>query len=360
MPKANPHIARMAPYALAEIATPPGKPLISLSQNESLRPPSPRALKAAADAARAGALYPDPECHALREALAGHHDIPASDILCGNGSLDLIGCLARAYAGPDASVLAPAHAYPFFRTAAQTSAAPFLTAPETAHGVDIDALLAAIRPDTSIVFVANPGNPTGTRVPRAELKRLRDGLRGDILLVVDEAYGEFADHLQESSWDMVRGGNTAVLRTFSKAYGLAGFRLGWGLFPDPVARELRKIINPNAVTHPSQAAALAALEDQDYMVETCALTARARDRARSALKEAGFDVAPSHTNFLLIPFADEAAAMDAERALQREGIILRRQQGAGLPHALRMTIAEEAAMAAAITQLRRWKEEDRP
>ncbi len=359
MLEANEHIARMAPYALAEISTPPGKPLISLSQNECLRPPSPRAIEAAAKAGAAGALYPDPECKALGDALAARHGIPANDILCGNGSLDLIGCIARAYAGPGASILAPAHAYPFFRTAAEACGATYLTAPETAYAADIDALLAAARADTRIVFIANPGNPTGTRVSKAELQRLRDELRDDILMVVDEAYGEFADHLREPSWDLVERGNTAVLRTFSKAYGLAGFRLGWGVFPGAVARELRKIINPNAVTHPTQAAALAALQDQDYMAETCSMTIRARDRALDDLQAAGFDVLPSHTNFLLILFVDAEAAAKAERSLQSEGIVLRRQSGAGLPHALRMTVGPEDAMRAAKKHLIRWKEETR-
>lgn len=360
MPKPNPHVAAMSPYALAQIFVPPGKTPVSLSQNESLRPPSPKTIEAAGRAASETALYPDPDCTRLREALGALHGIDPEGIVCGNGSLDLIGCLARAYAGPGASVLAPEHAYPFFRTAAQSVGANFVTAPEDDCTASIDALLAAVRPETAIVFLANPGNPTGTRVPKSELQRLRNRLEDNVLLVIDEAYGEFADHLGERTWDIVARGDTVVLRTFSKAYGLAGFRVGWGMFPPDVAGELRKIINPNAVSHPAQAAALAALEDQPYMAETCALTSDLREEACRALLDAGFDARPSLTNFLLIHFAGEAKAQSAERTLQTEGIVLRRQQGAGLPHALRMTIGPEKDLLTAINQLKHWNAENTP
>jgi len=233
------HIAAMAPYAVADLSTPGTKTLTLLAQNESLRPPSPQAQAAAAQALTSGALYPDPEWTVLRHAISAAHAVPAEHILCGNGSLDLIGCLARVYAGPDRSVLIPAHAYPFFRSAGQMVGARVDTAPERAFSVDVDALLERVTPDTGIVFVANPGNPTGTRIAKSELERLRAGLREDILLVIDEAYGEFADTLNEPTFDLVAGGHTCVLRTFSKAYGIAGFRVGWCLFPDAISPQMR-------------------------------------------------------------------------------------------------------------------------
>lgn len=357
MTLALPHIARMSPYALAEMAAPPGKELISLSQNESLRPPSPRAIAAAQRVAGHGALYPDPDWTDLRSALAALHGLPADRILCGNGSLDLIGCLARAFSGPGRAVLAPAHAYPFFRTAAQIANARFDTAPETDLTADVDSLLAQVRPDTGVVFVANPGNPTGTRVAKAELERLRAGLHPDILLVIDEAYGEFADHLGEPAFDLVETGLTVVLRTFSKAYGMAGFRVGWGVFPPSVARELRKVMNPNNVSMVSQAAALAALEDQAYMRETCAQTTALREAAALRLRQAGFAVPGSLTNFLLLDFETPAKGLAATRALEAEGLFLRPQGGAGLPHMLRMTIGPEDALNAALDRLEHWKRE---
>lgn len=349
------HIASMAAYSLAELTVPDGKELISLSQNESLRGPSPKAVKSAATALENGELYPDPDWSDLRQALADLHGIAAEGILCGNGSLDLIGCIARVFAGPERAVLAPAHAYPFFKTATQMAEARFDTAPEDDAQVDVQAMLQAVKPDTGLVFVANPGNPTGTRISKAALQELRKGLREDILLVVDEAYGEFSDHLGERCFDMVESGNTIVLRTFSKAYGMAGFRVGWGLFPPEIASQLRKVMNPNNVSGPSQVAALAALQDQSYMLETCRLTADLRVEAVKQLNDAGFKTYLSFTNFILIDLETPKAAQSADAALQAEGIFLRPQAGAGLPHMLRMTVGPKKAMQAAITCLQDWK-----
>lgn len=355
MTQALPHFAQMSPYALAEMAAPDGKPLISLAQNECLRPPSPLAIDAAARALGDGALYPDPDWTALRRAIAAHHGLNPENILCGSGSLDLIGCIARVFSGPGRAALAPAHAYPFFRTAAQMAAARFDMAPEENVTVSVDAILAAVRPDTGLVFLANPGNPTGTRIPHTEITRLRDGLRPDILLVLDEAYGEFADHLAEPCFDMVHAGNTIVLRTFSKAYGLAGFRVGWGLFPPVLAGEVRKALNPNNISAASQAAATAAMADQAFMAETCTLTADARDAAARQLHRAGFIIQESFTNFLLLDLNDTITAQSADAALRAEGIFLRPQAGAGLPHCLRLTIGAPAAMDAALAQLTTWE-----
>lgn len=357
MTRALPHFARMSPYALADMAAPNGKPLISLAQNECFRPPCPAAIDVAARVISDAALYPDPDWTALRQAIAGHHGLNPENILCGNGSLDLISCIARVFSGSDRAVLAPAHAYPFFRTAAQMADARFDTAPEEDRTVSVDAILAAVQPDTGLVFLANPGNPTGTRIPRAEIDQLREGLRPDILLVVDEAYGEFADHLKEPSFELVRAGNTVVLRTFSKAYGLAGFRVGWGLFPPDIAGELRKALNPNNISAAAQAAAAAAIKDQAYMAETCALTASARDAVALQLRDAGFCVPDSYTNFLLLDLGDAQAVQDADAALRAEGVFLRPQAGAGLPHCLRLTIGSQDNLDAVLVLLRRWKRE---
>ena len=346
------HISAMSPYALAQLDAPKGKPLISLSQNESLRPPSPLAIDAAAKALEAGNLYPDPDWGELRAALSRLHGIPADGILCGCGSMELISCITQAFADEHNSVLAPAHAYPFFRTAAQIARARYDDAPEEDKRVSVDALLAAIRDDTRIVFVANPGNPTGTRIPRAELVRLREGLPRDTLLVVDEAYAEFTDHIREPVFDLVERGDTVVLRTFSKAYGLAGMRVGWGLFPLEIARELRKVMNPNNITIAGQAAAKAALLDQGYMRETCRETARLRDGLRQRLLQAGLNVPESFTNFVLIHLESPEAAHHADHALRAEGVFLRPQAGAGLADCLRVTIsvADQIEIAASLLE----------
>ncbi|MGJ8616904.1 MAG: pyridoxal phosphate-dependent aminotransferase [Sulfitobacter sp.] len=359
MIKPLPHIAAMSPYALAKLNAPVDKRLVSLSQNESLQAPSPRAIKAAAEAVEGAQLYPDPDWSALRSALAKRYQIPAEGILCGNGSMELIAGLTQGFAGPLNAVLAPAHAYPFFRTAAQLALARFDTAPENNGQVSVDALIAAVRPDTRIVFVANPGNPTGTRVSRGELVRLRNGLRSDILLVIDEAYGEFADHLNEPMFDQVGRGDTVVLRTFSKAYGLAGLRVGWGLFPDHIATALRKVMNPNNISVAGQAAACAATLDHEYMRATCLTTSKRRDQFITQLRSVGFEVADSFTNFALIRFANAEAADRADAMLRAEGVFLRAQGGAGLPDCLRITIGSKEDMNTAASLLTHWAKDEK-
>ena len=351
MIRPNPAIADMSAYTLAQMRAPAGKRLISLAQNESLRPPSPRAIDAAQRVLRDGALYPDPDWTALRAVLAARHDLRPDRILCGAGSLDLIGCLARVYAGPARPVLAPAHSYPFFRSAAQMAGAPYHEAPLAAGLPDIEGLVAATTDETALLFLANPGNPTGTRVPNEALRALRRALPAHVLLVIDEAYGEFSEGDEAACFDMAGAGDTVILRTFSKAYGLAGFRVGWGVFREQVAEQVRKVMNPNNISAASQAAAYAAAQDAAYMAETCTLTAQLRDAAAEQLRGAGYQVAPSYTNFLMIDCKTPAFATGLDRHLQAEGIFLRAQGGAGLPHCLRMTIGPKEDTYRAVDRL---------
>ncbi len=348
--KPVPHIAALAPYALADLAP----ELTSLAQNESLRPPSPNALEAAQRALAETHLYPDPDWTDLRAAIVGVHAVPSEAILCGAGSMELIGALASAYLSVGDRMVTTEFAYLYFRTATQLSGAAFDLAPETDLTVDVDALIGAVGPATKIVFVANPGNPTGTRIGRGALERLRNGLPDDVMLVIDEAYGEFADGLDAGVFDLVGRGNTAVLRTFSKAYGCAGLRVGWGVFPPAVAAEMRKILNPNNVSGVSQAGATAAMLDQEYMQETVRETAGIRDRFIERIRAIGLGVPESYTNFVILTFDSPEDAIAADEALRADEIAMRGMGGYGLAHCLRATIAGEAAMDRAAQSLERF------
>lgn len=352
----NPHIAAMAPYALADLSVPAGKRLVSLAQNESPLAPSPRALAAGQAALAEARLYSDPDWSALRAAIAAVHGLDPAQILCGAGSLELIAGLLQCYAGPGDSVLGSQHTYAFFGVASRAAGADFVRAPEPDMTVSVDALLAAVDGRTRVVCVVNPGNPTGTRIPRRELVRLREALDAGVLLVIDEAYGEYADAPGESTFNLAARGDTVVLRTFSKAYGLAGLRVGWGALPPAVAAELRKVLNPNNVSGVSQAAAAAAMADQDHRRRVCAETAQRRDRFAGRVRELGLHVAESHTNFVVIRFADADAAARADRALRAEGVLLRGLAGYGLPDCLRATVGSEADMELAAALLAVWRE----
>jgi len=350
----NPHIAALAPYGLADLSAPPGKRLISLAQNESAMPPCPGAVEAAGAALADARLYPDPDWRELRAAIAGIHGLNPKLILCGCGSMELIGALAAAYLGSDDRALTTTYGYLFFRTATRLAGAEIDLAPEAELTVDVDALLSMVRPDTRIVFVANPGNPTGTRIARADLLRLRDGLPGDVLLIIDEAYGEFADVPGEAMFDLAARGNTVILRTFSKVYGLAGMRIGWGVFPPKIAEQLRKILNPNNITTASQAAAAAAMRDQAHMRSVRDETADRRDRFAAEMRGLGLGVPESHSNFALLRFASAEAARAADQALRAEGILMRPMGGYGLADCLRATIGTEADMQIARDILATW------
>ncbi|MEM9104902.1 MAG: histidinol-phosphate transaminase [Pseudomonadota bacterium] len=336
------HIGALTPYALAD---PGGKDTVSLAQNESAFPASPAALVAGRESLADLPLYPDPDWTDLREAIAEVHGVDPQRILCGAGSMELIGCLMRAYAGAGDVVLGTEFSYAYVASASAQVQADFVRAQEMDFTVSVDEILASVCDRTRIVFVCNPGNPSGTGIANSEIVRLRNSLPDDILLAVDQAYGEFADDDPDALFPLVERGTTVVLRTFSKAYSLAGARVGWGLFPGPIAGELRKVLNPNNVSVFAQAAAAAAMRDQAHMKMVVSETARIRDRFCSDLKAMGLRVPRSQTNFVLIRFASTKAAEQAHAKLVDNGLLLRPMTAFGLSDCLRATICPEPVMA---------------
>ncbi|MEM6578143.1 MAG: histidinol-phosphate transaminase [Pseudomonadota bacterium] len=341
VPHALPHVTAMAAYALTE---PLPSDWTSLAQNESAFAPSPRALAAAADALSSTTLYPDPEWTDLRAAISDAHGISQKQILCGAGSMELIAALIRAFVGPGDEVVGSQYGYLFVEAACQQIGARYLRAAETGFTVCPDRLCDSVTPLTRIVFLCNPGNPTGTRLANDQIVALRQRLPQEVMLVIDQAYAEFDDQDMRPVFDLVQSSNTVVLRTFSKAYGLAGARVGWGLFPQAIAAEVRKVLNPNNVPGVSQAMAAAAMRDQSHMASIVIRTAQLRDSLQDRLADFGFRCPESHTNFVLMPFADAEAAARADQRLRTARLLVRGMAGYALPHCLRATIGPPEAM----------------
>lgn len=335
-----PAVAAMQPYALADLDS----GLLSLAQNESHLPPSTAALAAGRDALADQRLYPDPDWRRLRHAIAQTHALDPDSLLCGAGSMELIGSLIRAFSGPGDEVLAPQYGYLYVATACRQAGSSYRTAPETDYTVSVDALLQAVTPATRILFLCNPGNPTGTRIDNAEILRLRDALPERVLLVVDQAYAEFDSQEPGPVFALTSRGDTVVTRTFSKAHALAGARVGWGIFPTAIAVETRKLLNPNNVSGVSQAMAEAAILDQAHMKDSVSAVAAIRDGFSAVLLANGYPCPESHTNFVLIPFADAERSSEANERLRKSGYLLRSMGGYGLAHCLRATVTEADVM----------------
>ncbi|WP_170464876.1 pyridoxal phosphate-dependent aminotransferase [Ruegeria arenilitoris] len=346
-----PHVGAMAAYALADLGD---QQTISLAQNESAFPASPASIAAGKAAMGELPLYPDPEWPNLRAAIVEVHGLDPARILCGAGSMELIGCLIRAYAGPGNRVLGTDYGYAFVASASAQVQADYVKAREVDLTVSIDDTLDAVTPETRIVFVCNPGNPTGTLIPNSDIQRLRDELPADVMLVVDQAYAEFSDqtHNPAEIFALADRGDTVVLRTFSKAYGLAGARVGWGYFPAEIASELRKLLNPNNISIAAQAAASAAMRDQPHMKDVVSRTAKIRDRFAQDCRALGLAVPESHTNFVLLRFASVEDAKRADAALRADNLLMRGMGGYGLSDCLRATICQAPIMNRCLTALK--------
>lgn len=336
-PTPRPGIMDIKPYVGGESALEGQARVIKLSSNEGALGPSPKAVEAFTAMAGEMHRYPDGGATRLRKALAARWGVDAERVVCGAGSDELLGILCRAYAGPGDEVLYSAHGFLMYAIAAKACGATPVTAPEVALTASVDNLLAAVTPRTRIVFLANPNNPTGTYLPADEVKRLRTGLRDDILLVIDAAYAEFVARNDYSPGiELVDSTpNTVMCRTFSKIFALGGLRLGWAYCPPAIADVLNRVRNPFNVGSPALAAGLAALEDT-------AFTKLCREHndywlawMLAEMRKLGLEATPSVCNFVLVRFADSKAA---DAFLRARGLIVRAMGGYGLGDWLRITI----------------------
>lgn len=325
-----------------------GRPLIKLSANENPLGTSPAALAARAETV-APSLYPDPDSNALRQALGALHGIDPSRILCGTGSGELLTVAASAFAGPGDEVLYVRYGFSLYDIAARRCGATPIEAPDGDYGTDVDALLAAVTDRTRVIFVANPNNPTGSFLPKAELARLHAGLPDTVLLVLDQAYAEYvAPDDDDGSFELAAAHeNVLVTRTFSKAYGLAGDRVGWGTGAPAIIEVMNRLRGPFNISNTAQASALAAIRDQGFVEHSRRHNAEVRTRfvaALEALGNHGLRPLPSEANFVLILFLGKLTAEMAYNGLAERGYITRWLPGQGLPHGLRITIGTAEQM----------------
>ncbi len=314
-------------------------PITKLASNEGPLRPFPAALRAIADAAADQNLYPDPGAWALRDALGDIHGIDPDRIIVGNGVDSLIKILCMATLDPGDELVMGWPSFISYRQGAMAQGATVTPVALDARGAyDLDALAAAVGPRTRIVAVVSPNNPTGAAVDPAALGRFIDALPPHVLPVVDEAYAEY---LLEGSHDavaMVREGRRLVaMRTFSKAYGLAGLRIGWMAGPVGMAEALAPVRNAFDVNAVAQAAALASLADGPAELPARVAMARTeRERMAQGLRDLGLDPLPSDANFVFVDVGPGRAA-ELDRALTAQGVIVRPTAGFGAPGGLRIT-----------------------
>ncbi len=317
--------------------------IIKLASNENPLGIGARALTAARDALAECARYPDGAGFALKQAIAAHHDLAPECVTLGNGSNDVLDLVARAFLAPGVNAVYSEHAFAVYPIAVQAVGAEGRVAKARDYGHDLAAMRAQMDTATRVVFIANPNNPTGTWLRGGELEAFIADLPPGALVVVDEAYFEYVaepDYSDSSRW-LARYPHLIVTRTFSKAYGLAGLRVGYALSHPEVADLLNRVREPFNVNHVAQAAACAALEDRAHLQQGVTLNAAGMHTMRAGVRALGLGCIPSVGNFLCVDVGRDAGAV--YQALLREGVIVRPVANYGLPNHLRVTIglAEE-------------------
>jgi histidinol-phosphate aminotransferase len=313
---------------------------VKLASNENPVGPSPLAQQAMARALTELHRYPDAGQYLLRQALATRLGIGTDALAFGNGSNELIDLLCRTVAGEGDHAVIGDPSFACFALCLQIANVPTTAVPlRGALYWDLEAMHAALRPETRLVFIDNPNNPTSTHLPRSGLERLLSGLPAHVIPVIDEAYLHFADAPDYASAREMRAQhpNLVVLRTFSKAYGLASLRAGYAVGPAELLRAIERVRLPFNLNGVAQAAALSALDDEAHLLKIVSSNRSERARLCAALTELGFRVAPSQANFLCaeLPSSDPRTMYEA---LLRKGVIVRPMGGYGLPGCLRITV----------------------
>ena len=338
------NVRGIAPYV-------PGKPIsetarelgiaeadiLKMASNESPIGPSPKALAAIRQATNDLHYYPDGSGYELKNKLSARLGLQPSNFVLGNGSNDVLELVSRAFLTRDDSAVHSQHAFVVYPLAIQAIGAKAMEVPARDFGNDLAAMAKAVRSDTKIVFVANPNNPTGTFSPWSDMRRLMESVPRNVLLVIDEAYGEYLpDELASptAKW-IAEFPNLVVARTLSKAYGLAGLRVGYAFAHPDAAELMNRVRQPFNVNHLAMVAAAAALDDNEFIARAREVNTKGMAQLEQGFRRLGLDYIPSRANFITVRVGDAARVY---AALLREGVIVRPIAGYGMPEYLRVTI----------------------
>lgn len=351
------YIRAISPYVpgkpITELARQMGIPvenIVKLASNENPRGMSPKA-RAAVEAAVAGIeRYPDN--FDLTKKIAEHYGVAMESLILGNGSNDVLDMAARVFLAPGRSSVFSQHAFAVYPLATMSAGGECVVVPAKHFGHDLTAMRAAIRPDTRMVWIANPNNPTGNFLPYGEVRSFLESVPADVAVVLDEAYTEYlqpADRADTLAW-VKEFPNLIVVRTFSKIYGLAGLRVGFGVAAPEVADLMNRVRQPFNVNNLALAAAAAAIDDHLFIAESYEQNRRGMEQLVAGFKRLGLEHIPSHGNFVTVAVGD-AAAVNGK--LLKQGVIVRPIAGYGMPNHLRVTIGletENARFLAALEQ----------
>lgn len=336
-----PWASRIQPYPtgkpIEEVERELGRSAVKLASNENPLGPSPRALEAIRQSLDRVHLYPDSAGYGLRRKLAELLQLEMKHLILGAGSTELIELAAKTFLSGGDQGIASESSFLIYRLAIQEAGAGLALVPLRGMTIDLAAIRQAVTPRTKLVFLANPNNPTGTLFTASEFDTFLDALPAHVLVVLDEAYYDYAPPGYSRSLDLVRSGrNVLVLRTFSKVYGLAGLRLGYACGHPELIENLNRVRAPFNTSRPAQAAALAAIEDREHVGRSVELNSEEMRFVTEELTFLGIRFTPSHANFLLIDTARDCE-QDFLRLLE-EGVIVRPMKVYGFPTSLRVTI----------------------
>jgi len=338
------HINAIAPYQggkpTSELAREMGlneADIVKLASNENPLGMSPKAQMAIDDAIADIARYPDGNSFALRDVVAEKFTVAPNQIVFGNGSNDILELAARAFVQADDEVIFSEHAFAVYPLVTQAVGAKGVVVPAVDYGHDLAGFLDAITDKTKLIFVANPNNPTGTLIDKATLQDFLSKVPAHILVVLDEAYDEYlsVDMKSEAIGWLAKHQNLIISRTFSKAYGLAGLRIGFGLMHADVADLMNRVRQPFNVNSIAQAAAVASLQDDDFVAKSYAANQGGMAQVTQGLAKLGLSYIPSYGNFVTFQVDN---ASDINQQLLQKGVIVRPVENYGLPGYLRVSI----------------------